>query len=168
MENTYELEVFTYLTQPENYRAAKQIANQLGAVDDKLRTDFWQGIKKNVADNLELVEKDGWVVSLDYAGQWFSVHRKDWKHLGVNLDQLQGRPDFGIHCSRDVYERVTVDELITTLKQNERMSRSSAAWPCFRAMDFDFRQQSTLENLLPERRDSTIELLIPNFQQFNL
>ena len=164
--NTYDQEVFNYLTETENYRSAKQVASQIGQIDDKLRSDFWQGVKESVIAKLLDADAGNWEVNLSVDGDWFSVHRPGWESLGVNLDQLAGRPDFGIHCPSSVYDRTKVDELIAAIKQAEGMSKKTDQWPCFRAIDFDFRQQATLESILPSRKAVAVEHIAGRFEEF--
>ena len=165
--NTYGQEVFNYLTETENYRSAKQVASQIGQIDDKLRSDFWQAVKESVINKMQNAGVGNWEVDLSLSDQWFSVHRKGWESFGVNVDQLFGRPDFGIDCASNAYDRVKVNELIDPIKKAEGFGdRNVNHWPIYRAIGLDFSQQATLESILPERRAGTVERVAGLFEDF--
>ncbi|MDF7810917.1 hypothetical protein [Hymenobacter sp. YC55] len=163
--HTYDDEIYTYLTQPENYRSAKQIASQLGAVDERLIIDFWQALKVELEQQLS---STGFEVEL-ITGELFSVHQSAWNGMGLGCDFLNTEPDMGIHCDPDEFDRAKVDVLLDAAKvrQKENMSKRSDPWPCYRHLtEYDFRQQQTLERILPGRREESIKNMAALFTDF--
>ncbi|RTQ52305.1 hypothetical protein EJV47_04590 [Hymenobacter gummosus] len=159
MSTTYEETIYDYLTQPENYRAAKQIAGQIGTLDERLAHDFWQEVQRAVQQQLAA---EGWEVLLSLP-DWFSVRRPGWERMGVNCDALRGRPDFGLHCSASVYDRAKVDALLQAagVREQEGMKGNTAEWPCYRPLtSHDFREQATMERILPANRQAAVSEMV--------
>ncbi|GAA4361823.1 hypothetical protein GCM10023185_29120 [Hymenobacter saemangeumensis] len=165
--NTYDQEVFNYLTQVENYRSAKQVASQLSQIDNKLRTDFWNEVRENITTKLNSLNAGPWKVDLTLQGSGgLKAYQPEWEDFGINLDLLSSRPDFGIYCPLTAYDREKVNTLIVPIILAERMTSKTNYWPCYRAISFDFSQQSTLESILPARRGETIDAIAGLFEEF--
>lgn len=163
--DSYDDEIYAYLTQPVNYRSAKQIASQLGAVDEKLLTDFWLAVKAELRQRLPVSE---WDIDLE-KGNWFSIHWPVWKHMGLNCDSLHTVPDFGLHCDPKEYDRSIIDQILdeTGIRQKENMLKRTDPWPCYRHLsEYDFRQQQTMERILPDRREETVKSMVALFTDF--
>ena len=138
-----------------------------GAVDDHLRGAFWEAVQESVRGKVQAAGIGHWEVELSLPKQWLSVHRPGWESFGVNIDQLFGRPDFGIDCAANAYDRGIVNRLIAPIKQAEGMGdRPVSHWPMYRTLDLDFSQQATLENILPKRRADTVERVAGLFGDF--
>jgi hypothetical protein len=150
----YDKEVFNYLTQPANYRAAKEIAEQMGRIDQELKQEFWEKVADKI---LQSISPTGWTVELSYSDEWLSVHRVEWQNLGINCDQLSGVPDLGIHAPNDVFNRATVNTLLEPLISAEGKSRKPTdGWPYYNKLGPDFYQSSSLESILPDNREDII------------
>lgn len=151
--SNYDKEIFNYLTQPENYRAAKEITDQMGRIDEELIRIFWKSLAAKLYVELTATR---WQIDLDYPN-YLSIHRDGWEHLGINCDQLNTVPDLGIHAPNDVYDRDTVNKLLEPLFLAEGGRRKpTEGWPYFNRLSFDFYQASTLESILPANREESL------------
>jgi hypothetical protein len=151
---TYDKEVFNYLTQPANYRAAKEIAEQMGRIDQELKQEFWEKVTDKI---IQSISHTDWEVDLSYSDEWLSIHRVGWQGLGINCDQLSGIPDLGINASNDIFNRTAVNSILEPLILAEGKSRKPTdGWPYYNKLGPDFYQSSSLESILPDNREDTI------------
>ena len=152
--NTYDNEVFNYLTQPDNYRAAKEISGRIGDIDQKLIRSFWPILTDKVNS---LITGTGWVVKFSEEDEWFSIHRPDWQNLGINCDEIYGIPDLGIHAPEEHFDRIKVDAILEHLiKSMGRSAKSTSAWPFYYKLGINFYEPATLESILPTNRAEKI------------
>ncbi|TYZ12705.1 hypothetical protein FY528_05290 [Hymenobacter lutimineralis] len=164
MSSSYTDAVYEYLAQPENYRAAKQIASQLSAVDDRLVQNFWREVQQEL---LQRLEPSGWLVQLRFPND-FTVLRASWQKLGLRFEDLRGNPYFGVWCSEKVFNRVLVNERLIDLKEKEgKGSNPTEGWPWYRTLSgYRFYEGATLERILPAHRALAVKDIADMVERF--
>jgi hypothetical protein len=162
MTNSYDQEIYNFFTEPDNYRASKNIVANISEVENEVKKDFWKQIENNVVEYVQVYD---WKVDNKFPG-WFGIHKEHSPHIGISFDNLAGRPDFGIFGSKDIYERNDFNNKIKEVKSKYNMKGYSDAWPCYRFIGHDFNQQNTIENILPGNRSAMVEEMTTTIKLF--
>jgi hypothetical protein len=84
MTEQYKKEIFQYLATPENYTAAKEVANLLPQFEAFLQADFWEKLEKHLT---ELVNSDA-DFCLDLKNPWgYFILLDKSKYIGIHLSK---------------------------------------------------------------------------------
>lgn len=121
----YDKEMFIYLTQPQNYKAAKTISQILSNdVEPRLDTEFW----KLVNEQLYLLLKDSINKELNLVidESVENIKKTDWKGVSISRDTN----DIGIKIDLSLIDRSRVMELLYQKDPQKHLGdKETQPWP---------------------------------------
>jgi hypothetical protein len=174
--NKYNEEIYSYLSTPENYTAAKEISRELPKLEEKLKIDFWNELQKSFSHSFEQNYKDGWKeIKLEYNNKedaWEAyIHKESWRYVRIGIYFEEGFYDLGISLNgksknEDIVELVKLDPKYPCLGEG-----NSESWPCWKSIkddsiDFNFRVEKDFYQILPVKRESIIKSILKNFEDY--
>lgn len=159
---TYMDEMYDYLTIPENYNNAMDLAENLSLIEQKLRDEFWE----KVTDELQIrtnkfQEKESSTPKFtrkenDRDCEWFQIRKDDWEFYIISTD----KEDVGINMKKGLENELACNQdkikEIIERKENDLVYRK-AEWICWRTFNnYRFQSKGERIKLLPSLRESTI------------
>jgi hypothetical protein len=146
----YDDEMYKYLTTPENYKAAKEVAELLNKVNKRLEEEFWDEVGKQF---VEKIEKE--IKYQDYsASEPLSVKRSNWDGVKISSDMY----DYGICIDTNKIEKEKVVPFLSQKNSEHHLGdNGSEPWPCYFENYLSFGE---FINILPENRETKISELV--------
>ncbi len=149
-ENKYDKDLFLYVTDSENYIAAKDLAEIIPAIDEQLINDFWGEVSKHYVES-------GWSFKLE--NQDFTLEKSTtWQYFVICKERL----DIGIRKKANEIDSWQNQENVKSLVTAWGYPKNNDVWPCWKPFpNLDFTQKRNLFRILPSKRHIFLsELLI--------
>lgn len=162
----FEEKVYELVTQPDNWRVAKEVNDRMWYVKDRLFKDFWNELKQSLESRLDLNE---WQVRMAIENAYeenkynndsgFCITHPSWKglfHIGFgNLRYGY----IGVWCDSDsnkitnaLYEQFANELTNKYIK----LTKDEKWFPGWYGVD-NFEDWSTLDQILPSNRKAFID-----------
>ena len=94
--DTYDHEIYKYLTIPKNYSIAKQIAERIYSVDEQLKLEFWQEVDIDLNKRLDSSFK------FFTDNEIFDITKSTWLDTSIAFER--NTYDFGIGLKRKLFQ----------------------------------------------------------------
>jgi len=159
--STYFEEMYEYLVKPENYNAAKEIANLLSSIEQKLISDFWKEVKEKLSDDIDF----GWEAKLDEEEDSFNyyLHKPHWKDVEIGFEtDYYSIFDYGIWFDRKKFDPSKIIEI--SEKHKDKLTTlypDNQSWLCYNPIpnidDYKFNgSKEKILRILPSSRESKV------------
>lgn len=166
-EEKYNDEMYKYLTERKNFKAAMEIEMLLPDIKDRLKKEFWDEVKDKLNKiyhelNLEISIKPDNEIKIE-------IKRKNWNGLSISTGFDKNSVDIGIVFDENIFERNKLKEKVRKFNLTlGHLEENCDNWLCWESInnDFDFNNSESLFKILPEKRVDLINELV-NFVKNN-
>lgn len=163
--DTYEREIFNYLTKKENFSSAFEIYQQFPKVKNELIRQFWEMVKKLLD---EKANDNNWQVkffndiSEKYSKLGLCLRSDNHENIRVIFEDLLGRTYYGvwINAENNALDKIQIKnfaEGVSAIKQMK--SSANEYWLGFEYIEPDFNNIESLERILPDVREDLADEL---------
>ena len=158
----YDDEMYKYLIQTENYLSAKQVVNLYSAINERLKNEFWNIIKRELnAKFLEYEKSSNWKFSENK--RYFSISKWDGVYISYDFHEDNA---IGITIEKSRFNRDEIYKLIE--EQGEKLGKldkENELWPCWKGFKNELKDEN-LEIILPDKRNKQIKKVITDILEY--
>ena len=157
---TYIDEMYDYLTIPENYNNAMDLAENLSLIEQKLRDEFWQKVTDEIRIqtaefetkglmNLKFITKE-----IDRDCEWFQIMKDDWEFYFISTD----KEDVGIKMKNGLQNELACkQEQVKQIIERNNLRYIKPEWICWKTFDsYKFQKKDEKMKILPISRENLI------------
>jgi hypothetical protein len=161
--DSYEEELYKYLTQEENFKIIYELKEKFPIFREKLISDFWDILKRKIEqgckDEWELIfmknaNKSEKQLEIYNGHSFIGIKRQEWANLAIAYEDENEIISLGI---RKFFDKDNSNDKIVINKYLNKVSSNNATtlWPYWIYTDINFNEIGTLCKILPERIDQT-------------
>jgi len=172
MKSEYEEEVYTYFTQPKNFKTMLKVAEHSGKVTKRLIESFWSELEAKLRDKLQPLNT-GWTVEIsntwDYKWIKLRAFKESWKlnsqrpevAFAFECIRKGDHPYVGINIHRDS-TNIDVQKMRSLIIDLEELKSyetdANQSWARWKFLSFILDKED-LCLLLPSNREETLNSL---------
>jgi hypothetical protein len=159
MINTYNDDMYNYLTEAQNYTHAQELSENLAQVDKRLRDEFWEEVtellKMRISENYDFkfISKQE-----DANCEWFQIIKNDWGFYYISTDG----EDIGIKMIESKkgilgYKESIIKEQIE-MKSSQIGTYKNLNWLCWKTFNnYRFQTKEAKMQILPHARSFKVK-----------
>ena len=150
--NTYEEEIFNYLTKKENFTFAYEIYQDFPKVRDFLVEKFWETVKNSLE---EKVKGTDWKVDFSFNKKETELSLKFVESIYIGFEGLNKTPDYFLYIDYEQnkkLDKVETDKHTSDIDAIKDWEKDDAG-SYWKYLEDDFTNIETLKKILPENRD---------------
>ena len=162
MDNShYNKEIDSYLKEPENYKSALELLENIDRIDRDLLAEFWYEVTERLRKRIKLNEELKMISKYDKEVdncEWFNIQKNDWEFYFISTE----KEDVGIHRKKEFSEKdmAPYENLIKQIiEENKSLvgEFKNLNWPCWHTFNqYKFNDSKRKSRILPALRDGVI------------